>query len=188
MAALLPAVVSALAVACGHPEVPVQRVLATVQVESGDRPYAIHDNTEGRSYTPETREGAVILAAALLRLGHSFDAGLMQVNSGNWERLGLTVQNVFDPQVNVCAGMRVLAEDYAIERHVSCRYNTGQPECTNGYPERIAAASQLSVAEKPASEPACSGWHVSSECPNPASWHFSASPSAAAEPSGEPVA
>lgn len=34
----------------------------------------------------------------------------------------------------------MLAEAYAIERRVSCRYNTGRPDCANGYPERIETA------------------------------------------------
>ena len=64
----------------------------------------------------------------------------MQVNDANWARLGLTAETVFDPRANVCAGMEVLAEAYAIERRVSCRYNTGRPDCANGYPERINGA------------------------------------------------
>ena len=88
-------------------------------------------------------------ARLLLRFGHRIDAGLMQIASANWARLGLTLQSVFDPAANICAGAQVLAEDYAIERRVSCRYNTGHPDCANGYPERIARASaQLATPRK----------------------------------------
>lgn len=62
------------------------------------------------------------------------------MNNQNWARLGLTVENVFDPQRNVCAGKTVLAEAYAIEMRVSCRYNVGKPDCSNGYPQKIATA------------------------------------------------
>ena len=120
--------------------VPFERVRATAHVESGRRATSIHDNTTSQSYTPATAVEAARLALALRAQGHSVDAGVMQVNSLNWQWLGLTAETVFDPQTNVCAAMAKLAVDYAIERRVSCRYNTGRPECDNGYPERIASA------------------------------------------------
>lgn len=116
------------------------RVAATAHAESGLQTTAIHDNTSGRSYQPASDAEAVALATALHMQGHSLDAGVMQVNDTNWTRLGLTAETVFDPRANVCAGMAVLAEAYAVERRVSCRYNTGKPDCTNGYPERIDGA------------------------------------------------
>ena len=122
--------------------VPFERVRATAHVESGRRATSIHDNTTSQSYAPATTVEAARLALALRAQGHSVDAGVMQVNSLNWQWLGLTAETVFDPQTNVCAAMAKLAVDYAIERRVSCRYNTGRPECDNGYPERIASAWQ----------------------------------------------
>lgn len=122
----------------------VDRVAATAKAESGLQTTALHDNTSGRSYVPASAAEAVALATALHAQGHSLDAGVMQVNNANWWHFGLTAETVFDPRTNVCAGMAVLAEAYAVERRVSCRYNTGSPECRNGYPERIErAAAQL---------------------------------------------
>ena len=118
----------------------VDRVTATAQTESGLQTTSVHDNTSNRSYVPATTADAVRLVMTLHAQGHSLDAGVMQVNDGNWPRLGLTAETVFDPRANVCAGMAVLAEAYAIERRVSCRYNTGKPDCANGYPERIDGA------------------------------------------------
>jgi hypothetical protein len=92
------------------------------------------------SYAPPTAADAVRMAQALTSQGHSIDAGPMQINSKNWPRLGLTPNNVFDLTTNICAGQRVLAELYDIERRVSCRYNTGKPDCTNRYPDLIEAA------------------------------------------------
>src|SRR5579875_2025941 len=80
------------------------------------------------------------LSRSLLAQNHRIDAGVMQVTDANWGWLGLTVDTVFDPARNVCAGKRVLADAYAAERRVSCRYNSGRPNCTNGYPDRIEAA------------------------------------------------
>lgn len=123
----------------------VERVAATAQAESGLNPTALHDNTTGQSYVLLGDAEAVALAASLRARGHSVDAGLMQINDANWQRLGLTAESVFDPQRNVCAGVAVLAEAYAIERRVSCRYNTGRPAGANGYPERIEARSVACV-------------------------------------------
>lgn len=118
----------------------IDRVAATAHAESGLQTTAIHDNSSGRSYQPASEAEAVALAIALRAQGHSIDAGIMQVNDGNWTRLGLTADTAFDPRANICAGMTVLAEAYSVERRVSCRYNTGRPECANGYPERIEVA------------------------------------------------
>ena len=144
MSALPLAVIMNLAAACAAPGVPVDRIVATAQAESGREPWAIHDNTTGRTAVLAAKEEATALATRLVAQGHRIDAGVMQVNSDNWARLGLTAETAFDPALNVCAGARVLAEAYAIERRVSCRYNTGSPTCANGYPERIDhAAAQL---------------------------------------------
>src|SRR4051812_43118604 len=118
----------------------LERVAATARVESGLQTPAPNDNTSRKAYRPPTEPEAVALATALRAQGHSVDAGIMQVNDSNWARLGLTAETAFDPRANICAGMVVLAEAYSVERRVSCRYNTGRPDCANGYPERIEGA------------------------------------------------
>jgi len=143
-----------LAASCpAAPIVPPDRVAVTAKTESGLQTTALHDNTSGRSYLPASAAEAVALATALHAQGHSLDAGAMQVNDANWSRLGLTAETVFDPRANVCAGMTVLAETYAVERRVSCHYNTGGTECRNGYPERIEAA-RVQLGLPPAAAPA----------------------------------
>ena len=167
MSALSLAVVAQIALSCpaasafptGHI---VERVAATARAESGLQPTAIHDNTSGRSYTAPSAAEAVALVIALHAQGHRIDAGIMQVNDANWGRLGLTVESVFDPRANICAGVAVLAEAYTIERRVSCRYNTGRPECANGYPERVEGALRRVRAEMAA------GSTIPAEIPKPA--------------------
>lgn len=132
-----------------HPEAreaPPDRVLAVAQTESGRRATAIGDNTARRAYLPATAEEAVALARRLIAAGHDIDAGVMQVTRRNWPAYGLTVETVFDPAANVCAGARILGEAYRVERRAACRYNTGRPDCrsptgSNGYPERVARAA-----------------------------------------------
>ena len=176
MSALSLVLLTQLALSCPTAAVvPFGRVKATVEVESGYQALAVHENwpprSPGRSYLPATTAEAVALVAALHARGHSLDAGIMQVNDANWSRLGLTADTVFDPRANVCAGMAVLADAYAVERRVSCRYNTGSPDCRNGYPERIErAAAQLQQSGAPAAPAASPSPAVPSGPPPPPSW------------------
>jgi hypothetical protein len=94
-----------------------------IAVESAGNPLAIHDNDDGQSYRPASRDAAVALATGLIARGHSVDLGLAQINSANVERLGLTVGEAFDACTNVRAGAQILAADYA---RASARYGPGQ--------------------------------------------------------------
>src|SRR3546814_17383283 len=55
---------------------------------------------------------AIATAKGLMRRGASFDAGLMQINSANFARLGLTQETVFDTCTNFSAGAHVLTDNY----------------------------------------------------------------------------
>jgi len=121
-------------------QAPVRRHMAHAMTESGMHPTAIHDNTTGRSYVPDTEAEAVALARQLLAAGHRIDAGVMQVTDRNWPAYGLTVETAFDPRANICAGARILGEAWSIERRTACRYQTGKPDCQTGYPEMVQRA------------------------------------------------
>jgi type IV secretion system protein VirB1 len=134
------------------PETLAWRVRGHAAVESSRDPLAIRDNTANRSYRPATRDEAIGIAAQLLAARHSLDGGVMQVNSQHWSRLRLLpLDRLFDPRLNICAGLQVVAENYDIERRVSCRYNTGKPICANGYPEDVARAGHAPEASSPPS-------------------------------------
>lgn len=120
------------------PDVTWQRVAAHVRHESGFIPTAIHDNTANRSFYPDTISDAVAMATQLRAAGHSFDSGLGQIWSGNWDWMHLTPARVMDPQSNVCAATIILAQAYDIEARVSNRYACGKPDCNTGYAARIA--------------------------------------------------
>lgn len=94
------------------PQVAPITIEAIVRVESGGNALAIHDNTTGRSYAPGSTAQARALLSALLARRHRVDAGLMQIDSGNFPRLGLNTQSVFDPCANLRAGSRILQSAY----------------------------------------------------------------------------
>ena len=153
-APLSPAVFALYLNACGarYPvvlEAPVDRPLAHAMAESGLHLNALHDNTTGKSFAPDTEAEAVALARHLLAAGHNLDAGVMQVNAANWDAYGLDVESVFDPRQNICAGARILGVAFETQRRAACVYNTGHPHCTNGYPEAVDKAEQHVAAEAP---------------------------------------
>jgi type IV secretion system protein VirB1 len=156
-----------------HPviaEVPAERAVATAQTESRLHPFALGDNTARRSYFFGTLEEATTKARELLSMGHRIDAGLMQITDRNWSAYGLTVETVFTPRANICAGARILGEAFGIERRAHCRYNTGRAACANGYPERVDAAARIAVDPiRSNGEPTPQSWAqaVTPASPNP---------------------
>ncbi len=137
------------------PQVAPQTMAAVIQAESGGNPLAIHDNVSGESFAPATKRDAVALARRLMAAHRSFDAGLTQINSANFEKLGVTVESVFDPASAIKAAETLMVADYRIclkvvpaaaLRCMASRYNTGDSEkgIGNGYVARLwKAAAQI---------------------------------------------
>jgi type IV secretion system protein VirB1 len=137
-------------------------LLAFAWHESRLRPFAIHDNTTGQSVFPASAGEAVGLARMCLVQGHSLDLGLMQVNSANLGRTGLTVTTAFDAGNSMRAGALILTAAYrqclhgndspnGTEQQAALRcaasiYNTGREQAgiLNGYQTDVwRAAAQL---------------------------------------------
>ncbi len=83
---------------------------AVVQHESGGNPLAIHDNSDGKSYSLKTLNDAVAMAKRLIAGGHSVDLGLPQINSKNLQWVGMTVEQSFDACSNLQASQQVLVD------------------------------------------------------------------------------
>jgi type IV secretion system protein VirB1 len=146
-----------LAASCA-PSVHVDTLAAIASTESRFHAGAIYDNTTKRQYLAPTRQAATALATDLhATLHHSVDLGLMQINSANLPRLGMTVADAFDPCKNLGAASAILAAAYrppvpgndtraALLQAIS-RYNTGHPSrgFSNGYVGRVLAAADKVV-------------------------------------------
>jgi type IV secretion system protein VirB1 len=156
MAVITPSIPIALVMqlAVAHaPQVAPETIAAFAKAESNLNPYAIFDNTARRSYTPSSAQEAVSLARDLLDQGHFIDAGLMQINSGNFSRTGLSADTAFDPGQSVRAGAQILVGAYRAcqERQpasdplrcMASVYNTGKPVAgeRNGYVARLWAVA-----------------------------------------------
>lgn len=115
-------------------EVATEAVVPLIVTESGGDDLAINVNRG-----PRVRAGSIAEGAALVRRymaqGYTVDVGLAQINSANFARLGLTVEQVFDPCTNLRLASSLLQEGYGLaSRHYSgldaisatySLYNTG---------------------------------------------------------------
>lgn len=165
------AAVIGLAIRC-VPDVAPQTMLAVARAESGLNPLALGVNHRGASpRQPQSRAEAVQLATRLLAKGANLDLGLAQINSRNLSRLGLTVEDAFDPCRNLAAAGAVLRAAYRTARGLQpdaqqalrtafSLYNTGdvQRGFRNGYVtrvERSAASVRVSDIDPrtPSNEP-----------------------------------
>ena len=141
-----------LALRCG-PSVAPSTLASIARTESAFEPLSINDNTTGANGAPATRDIVMQIASKLIEAGHSVDIGIMQINSANFARLGLTLEAAFDPCKSVAAGAAVLAGGYAggkthegqqsALRVAISKYNTGDAQrgFTNGYVHKVELAA-----------------------------------------------
>ncbi len=92
------------------PSVAPVTMAAIVQQESSGNPLALHDNTTGSTYQPQSAQAAAALLRGLIGQGHSVDIGLAQVNSRNLPVLGLDPTAALDPCENLRAAQKILLE------------------------------------------------------------------------------
>ncbi len=140
---------AALVLACAPPQVAPETIQAVIRVESGGEPLALsinHPDGSSVSNAAGTIEEARATIRAALEHGDSVDIGLMQVNTGNLGRLGLTPDQALDACTNIQAGAQILANAYhdalkvappgqpALQAALSA-YNTGNFKSgfANGY-------------------------------------------------------
>jgi len=155
-------VLSLLVQSCA-PRVAPQTMMALIAVESGGEPFRIDINSGPHmSRMPQSKAEAVSVAKRLIAQGANFDAGLTQINSANFARLGLTPDTLFDPCTNLAAGASVLADNYtrALDAGLTdpltaaiSEYNTGSRHAgiANGYVARVRNAAGTVTANSAAS-------------------------------------
>ena len=143
------------------PDVKVSTLSAVAKAESHFEPWALRDNNSHQTWNAKSLLVAEQLAGDRLRLGHSVDLGLMQINSKNLPLLGMGISDAFDACDSLRAGDHILhtaliAGSSETEREAALliefsRYNTGKSLAgiVNGYAnEVISAHSELSVDEE----------------------------------------
>ena len=149
----------ALAMACA-PQVHADTARALVSVESALNPWAIGVVGGSLVRQPRHRAEALATAKALQAAGWNFSIGLGQINVGNFDRLGLTIESAFEPCGNLAAMQTVLAECFdrasrsaakvvdqlALRQALSCYYSgnfaTG---FRHGYVRKVVTAAGTSM-------------------------------------------
>lgn len=141
------------------PAVHPDTMLSIIKVESAFNPLALHVNNAPQvSPLPTTNEEAIAAATKLKSSGLSFDVGLVQINSTNLDKYGVSIEQAFDPCVNVALGADILTSNYtqtsrtapdsqsALQRALSM-YNTGSQRrgFENGYVQRVLESAKYSV-------------------------------------------
>lgn len=143
-----------LAAACA-PNVAPSTIERIIQVESSGNPLAINVNGAKLHRAPSDAADAAKLARDYIERGYSVDMGLMQVNSRNLDRLGYSVEEMFEPCTNIAAGAQVLtrfysnargkyADEQSALRAALSAYNTGSFSrgFANGYVARYFAGGE----------------------------------------------
>ena len=146
----------ALALACA-PQVHTNTAHALVGVESAFNPWAIGVVGGALVRQPRHRAEALATARALRATGWNFSVGLSQINVGNFERLGLTLESAFEPCTNLKAMQSVLVECFdrarvaittapedqtALRQALSCYYSGNfAAGFRHGYVSKVVAAA-----------------------------------------------
>jgi type IV secretion system protein VirB1 len=146
----------ALALECA-PQVHADTARALVSVESALNPWAIGVVGGALLRQPRNRAEALATAKALRDAGWNFSVGLGQINVGNFERLGLSLESAFEPCANLAAMQTVLGECFdrasgnaskavdqvALRQALSCYYSgnfaTG---FRHGYVRKVMVAAR----------------------------------------------
>lgn len=153
-----------LAIACA-PQVSPTTASALVATESAFNPWAIGVVGGALLRQPRGRAEALSTARALRAGGWNFSVGLGQINSGNFSRLGLSLDEAFEPCTNLRAMQTILAdcqvrasvraspglaEQTVLRMALSCYYSgdfsTG---FSHGYVRKVAAAAAASHHNRP---------------------------------------
>ena len=153
----------ALALACA-PQVHADTARALVSVESAFNPWAIGVVGGALVRQPRNRAEALATAKALRDAGWNFSVGLGQINVGNFDRLGLTVETAFEPCANLAAMQTVLAECFerasgsaskavdqvALRQALSCYYSGNfDTGFRHGYVRKVVVAARAVPTAQP---------------------------------------
>ena len=133
----------ALALACS-PQVHTHTAHALVSVESAFNPWAIGVVGGALVRQPRDRAEALATARALQAAGWNFSVGLGQINVGNFERLGLTLNAAFEPCTNLAAMQSVLAECFDRARAPAATATAATTPATSPHVDQTALRQALS--------------------------------------------
>ena len=136
------------------PMVAPNTMMAVIHVESRAHPWAIGNPMQPLRRQPTNYQDAVLRSKYYISMGHNIDMGLAQVNVKTARRLGVSVEQLFDPCTNLSVAGVVLQENYAraMKQYgpgqqallaAISSYNTGSMTrgWSNGYVKKVLVAN-----------------------------------------------
>lgn len=108
---LIQATILTLAQQCA-PNVDIHTMETLIAVESSGNPYAIGVVGAPLLEQPQTLEQALEVSQLLLDQGANISVGLGQINKNNFDGLGITLEEAFDPCTNLKAASTILTNCY----------------------------------------------------------------------------
>ena len=93
------------------PNVSTDTVLALVKTESSFNPFAI-GVVGGSVKQPTNIVDALATVEKLEREGKNYSLGLGQINKGNFKRLNVSAETMFNPCENLKASQKILSDAY----------------------------------------------------------------------------
>lgn len=138
------------------PGAPIHSMAAIIKVESSGNPLALFDNTTGRSILPSNKQQAKQILTNLIAKHHQVDVGIAQVDTENFAKTGLTVNNAFDACSNIRAGNQIFMASYtqAVSAgfsgqsavfHAFEAYNSGRVVGDASYANKVLRAAGIPV-------------------------------------------
>ena len=92
------------------PQVAPETLSTLVAVESSGNPFAIAVVGDKKIPPPKSLNEAITAAKKLEAEGENYSVGLMQVNKKNFSKLGLSIDNAFEPCANISAGAKIIEQ------------------------------------------------------------------------------
>lgn len=143
------------------PNIAPETMLAIIKTESNNNFLVINDNTLKKAHFPKTKEEAINLSYVLIKKGHNLDFGLTQINLANAKKYKLTLNNIFNPCINIKYGAKIITDAYFLALKTTndeqmtllkalSTYNTGSQEkgFINGYVLKVIKNTPIFITEK----------------------------------------
>lgn len=153
------AALTALFLQCA-PQIAPQTLQTLVGIESDANEFAVAVVDGNVDKQPDNITDALNLINHLQKNGKNYSVGLMMINKNNFEKLGLSHKDVFDPCSNIKAGAKIFESCYArakseysndeqaaLRGAFSCYYSDN---FTRGFKKEFDGKSYVDLVEKEA--------------------------------------
>ena len=146
---------------CKHNQVPTEIVRKIMKVESAKNSFTVNVNSNGKSlvsFNPKTKNEAKTIATEWMNKGYTVDVGLMQLNSENFSKFNISIDEALEPCTNIKVASTIYNNFYKLTnkddneilriKQALSGYNTGNLKTgfENGYVAKYEISSTDLVA------------------------------------------